>query len=371
MKDYREITEDLLKRRDEYVKAKKIRQKKWLAAGSSLMILTLLVLAGAKLFGNGSRITPPDETGPSALSTQTARQTEEENTIPAPGPEMPSRGEDPATSSEGTEPVVETPYVDPVDPYINPHSSSDPQETPAAATDISPSETPFSRESTSVIWSDASGSVSAALELWQGKTISYSLAEAMKEAGPEAVFAVHASVYPDGAYLINGRKLSDYEAAAEEERWVLPEKLQMLLKDGESLKYGSALLEGSTPTGEKWAPDLYAQKLAYYGEEMLAKYIVDGEFLRESVQRDLEAAQKADSAQRAYAEALHLYYKERIDAAMNELGSQSSYLLIENHGESGYLLLFVTEEQLAAVTLNPAEDWTFDLAHKEGEVTPA
>lgn len=69
----------------------------------------------------------------------------------------------------------------------------------------------------------------------------------------------------------------------------LYDKLGHLLKLGDMLKYGEALYTTGTPDGEKWSQELYEQKVAIIGEDIIAKYIVDGEFLRDKVEADMEA----------------------------------------------------------------------------------
>jgi hypothetical protein len=55
------------------------------------------------------------------------------------------------------------------------------------------------------------------------------------------------------------------------------------------LKYGDALYTTGTPDGEKWSQELYEREVALIGEDIIAKYIVDGEFLRDKVEADMEA----------------------------------------------------------------------------------
>ncbi len=68
----------------------------------------------------------------------------------------------------------------------------------------------------------------------------------------------------------------------------LYEKLAQLLKQGDMLKYGEALYTTGIPDGEKWTKELYEQRVEFFGEDLLSKYIVDGEFLRKSVESDMK-----------------------------------------------------------------------------------
>jgi hypothetical protein len=67
----------------------------------------------------------------------------------------------------------------------------------------------------------------------------------------------------------------------------LYDKLGQLLKQGDYLKYGEALYTTGTPDGEKWTKEFYEQRVEFFGEDLLSKYIVDGEFLRKSVESDM------------------------------------------------------------------------------------
>lgn len=67
------------------------------------------------------------------------------------------------------------------------------------------------------------------------------------------------------------------------------EKLGQLLKQGDSLKYGEMLYTTGTPDGERWDEKFYWQRIEFYGEELLAEYIVNGEFMREKVEADMAA----------------------------------------------------------------------------------
>ena len=43
----------------------------------------------------------------------------------------------------------------------------------------------------------------------------------------------------------------------------------------------TALYEEGLPDGTRWDKDFYERRIAFYGEALLARYIVNGEFLRE------------------------------------------------------------------------------------------
>ncbi len=81
-------------------------------------------------------------------------------------------------------------------------------------------------------------------------------------------------VYRELTYL-------EWENDLNEQR-MLSTKLVSLLKDGEYLKHGDALYREGI-NGEKWAKELYEATREYYGEELLSRYIVDGELLTNEI----------------------------------------------------------------------------------------
>ncbi|MBO4405784.1 MAG: hypothetical protein J5821_03565 [Alphaproteobacteria bacterium] len=72
------------------------------------------------------------------------------------------------------------------------------------------------------------------------------------------------------------------------------------LTDGQKLKYGESICTAGTPDGERWVRQLYEAKIAKYGD-LIDKYIVDGEFLKEDLEKDLETIQERLDAIYSYA----------------------------------------------------------------------
>lgn len=210
-----------------------------------------------------------------------------------------------------------------------------------------------------IVWADsiAVGDNEGLVEQ-NGDWISWGLHIALKEASDTDIFAVFARPQIDGAYEHEGMSMEEYYLAMSEER-NLPEKLRQLLKDGESLKYGEALYTTGTPDGEKWVKDFYDERTRYYGEELLNRYIVDGNFLKEQLENDIVVSESACDATFAYNEAVQAY----LTALAQTL--QGAYPAEVKADESG-LLLFVTREQLASLTAETTAEWLFTLANRDG-----
>ena len=86
--------------------------------------------------------------------------------------------------------------------------------------------------------------------------------------------------------------------------------------------------------------------LAYYGEELLTKYIVDGEFLEEQLQADLDALKAQYRAE--YDAAAEAFCQARIEETVRTLDAQGIKYEDSNDDE---MLMYVTAEQFTDLTL--------------------
>ena len=147
--------------------------------------------------------------------------------------------------------------------------------------------------------------VDSAIIDWNGKKIDISLQTAFQSYDEKHRFAITASYnYIDSQFVFNGKTLGEYESDMLEEKNTLG-KLWGLLKDGDYLRYGESLYQTGTSNGEKWSKELYDETVEFYGREFLARYIVNGEFLRDKVNSDIENYQM--NAEAEYEEALQAY----------------------------------------------------------------
>ncbi len=186
------------------------------------------------------------------------------------------------------------------------------------------------------------------------------------ENSPNAQFAVSAVYYPTTAditdFVYEGKTLREIAIDADNER-ILPEKMTDLLKNGEALKYGTALYETGTPDGEKWDRDFYEKKVEFIGAELIAKYIVDGRFLREQLEADLAVVQvyNETSAREKY----KLAYNAYLDTFMPEVVNK---LIAENidckraEFSNNAVEMYVTAQQLENLPLENADNWYFELS---------
>ena len=213
---------------------------------------------------------------------------------------------------------------------------------------------------------------------WTGLTIGGALRNAIED-NPDGTFAVIASYRPTTgnitSFVYEGKTLAELAIAADNER-ILPEKMAQLLKQGDELKYGTALYETGTPDGIKWDRSRYENQVAFFGD-LLDKYIVDGEFLRDALEKDIAALQSVNittpdgtttvtyfgetSARTQYALAYNAYLETVLPAVadrLTESGISCERTPYTNNG----LTLTVTAQELKSLPKEFYSDWVFDLA---------
>ena len=195
---------------------------------------------------------------------------------------------------------------------------------------------------------------------------------------PGSTFSVLATYRPATAnitdFTYEGKTLAEWAAAADEER-MLPEKMAQLLKQGDELKYGTALYETGTPDGIKWDRAWYENQVAFFGD-LLDRYIVDGQFLREALEADIAALPTVSittpdgttttaclgetAAREQYTLAYNAYLETVLPDALSRL-TESGIPCQRVAYRNSALSLLVTEEQLKNLPLDDLGSWAFDL----------
>ena len=337
MKSSEEMVKSLLERREQYAKERERQRKRIVgisvpAGCCALLLCAVFLLPGMK-----------DRVGTAALP------------MPTSAPDMPITDSG-VSAQEAPEPVTDAGEGTDV---ILPDETA----VPGAETDGGTASPPDLTPKT-----ETAGSVSEEVcYLWWKNRLSvtWRLNQAIQD-DPEGTFTVIANYRPATGditdFTYEGKTLSEW-AVASVDAMLLPEKMAELLKMGDELKYGEALYETGTPDGIIWDRRLYEDKIAYYGEELLSRYIVDGEFLREELENDLHDRKNTASAQaeEAYGRAYAAYLDEFMPKLAEELtaGGISCKRMPERNG---CLLLTVTAAELENLPLENPEDWTFDLS---------
>jgi len=185
-------------------------------------------------------------------------------------------------------------------------------------------------------------------QTWNGKPVSSELYTLLSQNTDEnTVIAISPKFKSDENYKYNGKTITEYNEAVSDNN-LLDEKLHQILKDGDELKYGELLYTTGTPDGIKWSQELYEQRVEFYGEEFLAKYIVNGEFLRDVVEEDI--AEFSTQPHSDLNEALRAYKKEMILKVIEQLKQQN--IRYEYKEEASDLIINVTVEEFKALSLD-------------------
>ena len=212
---------------------------------------------------------------------------------------------------------------------------------------------------------DMSNSASYYVRLNGKLNVSGELKEAI-ENSPDAQFTVLAVYCPTTAditdFVYEGKTLGEIAIDADNER-ILPEKMTDLLKNGEALKYGTALYETGTPDGEKWDRDFYEKKVEFIGAELIAKYIVDSRFLREQLEVDLAVVQvyNETSAREKYKLAYNAYLDTFMPEVVNRLIAENIDCKRAEYSNNA-VEMYVTAQQLENLPLENADNWYFELS---------
>lgn len=246
------------------------------------------------------------------------------------------------------------------DDIENPPIADDTENNVLDSTDEQPPNIMLDSE---VVWADKDNMEMAIIE-WNGKRISSTLYDAFEKCEENRLFAIAAScTYVDKEYIYNGKSLAEYEAEMLKEQELMG-KLEGLLKEGDYLKYGKDLYLTGAPDGEKWSKELYDDRVSMYGDDVLDKYIQNGEFLRDKLESDLENLYKVETqlqyemALREYVNSVNMRLKEKLE----EKDIASDFSL-----DVDYLLIYVSESEFEQLEIENQSDWLFSLAVKAGD----
>ena len=349
------------------------KKKKWMSTVCCFVLSLIVLLIGSINRFHKISVTVPTETSGADRHTAHADRTTIPDTVSGNEPsettsmkQSQKQGTDASTEKN----TVQTKAVGSTKPITEPSTTSnsdrstqnDPSNTDVNDPSMSTTETqkPTSKGNDSVIWADENvGTEDSAIINWNEKEIDYSLWTVLQQETDNRTIAITARPIPDETHVYNGKTLAVYAEEAQEEK-ELTEKLQQLRKLGETLKYGEALYETGTPDGEKWAKELYEEKIRYFGNELLSKYIVDGEFLADQLEADLSQTEKSRTAQDAYDTAYKMCLLESLTQA-NTTWKNQGYMCETNGNQ---LILFVTADDFKTIIPPSGCEWFFGLAQR-------
>jgi len=195
---------------------------------------------------------------------------------------------------------------------------------------------------------------------WNGKEVMSNLYDALRKPS-DAVLPINfkLSMSPDYNFEYKGKKLSEYSNANYSEEMMKLKDLQMY---GNQLKYGETIYTTGMPDGTKRTKEWYEERVEYFGEELLSKYIVDGEFLEEKLRVDINELMKNNRI--ANEEAEKAFYSYISDEAIKQLDKQN--IKYEYMTEPKRLVIYVTAEEFKAMKLDNVSRYGLDISVAKG-----
>lgn len=217
-----------------------------------------------------------------------------------------------------------------------------------------------------IIWYKGNGSISdsdATVSEWNGLYVTSELKEALNKAENSDYLALIVRKLDDSLmkeYVYDGKKYSEYEAERDA-LYLTSAKLESILREGDLLKYGELLYTEGIPGGEWWEKSYYEERISYYGEEFLNKYIISGEFLKDDVEKDLAQNELDTEAIYDVMEQAMLAYTAKNAEEMLGSFTEKGYFA---RCKSGSLFLFITKDELANLNVENKEMYEFSLASR-------
>ncbi len=181
---------------------------------------------------------------------------------------------------------------------------------------------------------------------WNGKNISMELSQELRENGSEKI-DILLDVSMDNTYVYKGKTWNEYRQDYDN-AWSTAQKMHELIKMGDYMKYGEKLYTDGTPDGEKWAESYYNEKVEDYGEELLSKYIVNGEFLQDKLIADTEAFET--EYEKVYREAYKAVAQYSAENFYKEL--QGKNIDCDYDKDRNKLVIHMTADEFAALSIN-------------------
>ena len=206
--------------------------------------------------------------------------------------------------------------------------------------------TPTTKPTYNILWADSESDDNDGFFLHEGREYCYCLYDVLEDP-PVDKIAIRVEGGVSAYFVYKGKTIEEYREAYVQERRLF-RLLTQLVIEGEDLKYGEALYTTGGPDGVKWAKELYEKRVAMYGEELLSKYIVDGEFLKAEVEAEVERRLNGyHPARDAYDEAVDAAKRHAIAQLKTVLDSLG--LDYEEQINAGELVFFATVDEFLAL----------------------
>lgn len=195
---------------------------------------------------------------------------------------------------------------------------------------------------------------------WHDKNISYNLYEALNDPETEIIpVSITLNELGIDDFVYNGRTVKEYTNDTMGEDIT---KLENLIYRGDLLKYGEEIYITGTPDGVKWTKEAYDGDVEYFGEELLSKYIVDGEFQKDQVQADLTELKNGYKV--ALDEAVEAFHQACIDETIGILEAKG--IRSERIEDTNDIVMYITAAEFETLSLENAS--YFSIAFEESVI---
>lgn len=253
---------------------------------------------------------------------------------------------------------------------VSPKDSSTIIENSSAANSEPEKITPPVLDRSSVIWAETDvddnvGILSASEEVdafrrFNGKVITRTLSEAFKEHDDSSVFAVAVFYLPsdkDEDFVYNGKTLGEYDRDWSK-KWWRSMNMHLLRNNAEYLINGEEYYQN-----DYWSKMAYDIGIEHLSEipELVAEYFVDGEFLSDEFHRDHNAAyEESQTSYKIYEQAYNAWKISRFEEEIERLKALGVNCELRENRDS--FVMFVTKDELTALTFDDSGEWIFGLA---------
>lgn len=198
---------------------------------------------------------------------------------------------------------------------------------------------------------------------WNGWNVDLSLYEVLNSSDADKYIAIIVNkdnVPERDDFEYNGKKRGELKEE-QDALIVLREKYIEFRGDEPYLKYGEDIYTTGTSEGEKWTKELYDEKVAYYGEDFINKYIVQGAFEIDLFSQDLlECEHRIGSLSNELVEIDETYQKQFISAIQKKFSKTGACVVVRD----GKIYLFVVKEELADMRITNKGDYYLQLANR-------
>ena len=142
-----------------------------------------------------------------------------------------------------------------------------------------------------IIWfidDEKSYDAESSMQMWNGLMVSEKLYDILQKVDKSSYVAIVVQNNQESVmeeFVFKGKTYREYVKELEGLEAYL-NKLEILLKEGEMLRYGELLYTEGVEDGIRWSKEYYDERVLFYGKELLQKFIVESKsFLLQKIKK--------------------------------------------------------------------------------------